>query len=214
MGKILIRNPQNTGFVDDFCRHGWKVRDAHNGSWIQMTSANTKMRNASNTGWIDITCPVFGGVGWKINYGIIGPWGYSARSFFKTILAELIPNGQSYTIDQGPNKGSLTNYRWINTTIPYDPYYDPVVGAVYYTGSGYSGFGSGFAVYEGQSGITNTCAAGQTGLVLPYDSSYSSARVIPVQTGNWCQSGATYNGQATWYTSYYDRGGYGPGSLR
>ena len=46
---LKVRQSPSHGWVTNFSNYGWKVY--HNGQWIQMSPANTKIRSADGTGW-------------------------------------------------------------------------------------------------------------------------------------------------------------------
>lgn len=49
--RLRVRKTPNDPWVENFSRRGWKVRDASNGRWIQMSPENTKVRSADNSQW-------------------------------------------------------------------------------------------------------------------------------------------------------------------
>lgn len=56
MSSFKIRNATNTGWVD-LTSGGLRVRNATDTGWITLTDANIKVRTADNTGWISFEPP-------------------------------------------------------------------------------------------------------------------------------------------------------------
>lgn len=165
--------------------------------------------------------PTGDGHGWKTNWGSgqkssivydsgtgkpISEVHWSVSQVFQALLAEESPT--TLIIDEGPNKGTPTNLRWKGTTIPYDNRYHPLTAAVCQTiTGGWAGFGNPgtYAVYEDENGEGRIHAdhfAARIGTNV-----VSSHSVPGVTAPTAC--GAS----PVWYTSYYDRGGVGPGTV-
>ena len=50
---LRVRQSPNSPWYQVFSQGGWKVRDNANSSWIDMNTANTKVRSSDNATWLD-----------------------------------------------------------------------------------------------------------------------------------------------------------------
>jgi|AntDeeMinimDraft_5_1070356.scaffolds.fasta_scaffold28721_2 hypothetical protein len=52
--SLIVRQSPDRPWVRNFSAYGWKVRSSTNGSWINMTPTNTKVRSMDNTQWLSV----------------------------------------------------------------------------------------------------------------------------------------------------------------
>ncbi|HJU71305.1 MAG TPA: hypothetical protein VJ603_05615 [Paucimonas sp.] len=159
--------------------------------------------------------------GWKISWGtgqksvrvidpvtlkLVSETTWNVSSVFQELLAETSP--VPLIIDEGPNKGQTTGLRWKGTTIPYDNLYHPLTAAVCKTtDGGWAGYGSTgtYAVYEDDNG--------EGGIYADHLASRVGANVVSMHAVATVPAPAACGSSPVWYTSYYDRGSNGPGTL-
>ncbi|WMW81083.1 hypothetical protein RF679_02085 [Undibacterium cyanobacteriorum] len=161
------------------------------------------------------------GAGWKMAWGdgqkstrvvdpvtlkVISETTWNVSAVFQALLAEQVTN--SIVIDEGPNKGQVTNLRWKGTDIPYDNRYHPLTRAICKVSSGgWAGFGStgSYAVYQDESGI---------GRIYEGHAIYQiGMNVVSQSTVPSVNAPALCGSNPVWYTVYYDRANVGPGTI-
>jgi hypothetical protein len=131
---------------------------------------------------------------------------WNVAAVFQALLAETSPT--TLLIDEGPNKGLVTNLRWKGTSIPYDNRFHPLTRAVCRaTGGGLAGYGStgSYAVYQDENGVGQIY---EGHLIYRIGMNVVSQSTVPsVVAPASCGTGPV------WYTVYYDRANVGPGDV-